>query len=841
LRRIARVVVWLLFCVSILGLVPSGAIAADNTSGVTAADNTSPPSTLTETHDGVAFGLVPIQASEIPPFPAIGAGTRPNPIGPYDSATTPGNLVVLHRRPPDWLHAPDGSYKGLSDPATCTPQITVTGKLYARDGSGVVRPMSWASVWIFDVDLDINFNQPFPNEMGIVLAGDDGSFSAGPFCNQDGTDTSNRKDIMVVAVSLSSAAQVLRYYIFGPWQWDPYVYSGWTSQFDNAASGTLDVGRWVVPENTRAADAFAAYGIWSGVLAGWDLVRNRVSPTYAPPKVEVHYPRPYCDFPLPPPEFGWYSADCPNLEPFPHYMVPGSKCGWLRPDDPWTVLDSPHSGDCADHWDDFDWQIHLDSLASARNPFVVNHLYGHYIMQRKYGGGYPSNGANPASSSRFAGDFDENGNCGGVTPSYELYCELRLTANYSSHDSSFGRQIAWAEGLADAFALRALATRPGGQVTDVFAFTRSTGEVWSVAFETTAPSSSQHIEHPVTATLWDLADSWTDGLDDYAGSFDSVWKAFLHARANTLREFWDNWRAALHLEAFRAREALAQNGFVTSRSTLRTPTASDVGPNYVHLCWTTTNPTDLSKIEVHKSTTANFVPSTATLWTTIIDTRTCQDVTGLSPGVTYYFELITYGRSAFPANSNQVSATPGQPPSTIEGYVKDSGGSAINGAVVTIKRPSGSTSTATTNSNGFYSFTVNALGYHLVWAVASGYTPTSCGNWLNVDQYGTVYPLNFTLRSGTGIAPICVDNIVVEGVRVTVTNSTGHEVYSALTDANGMVLGKMGLAPGTYTVRASWTGFGGCRYSGIMYVTIPPGQGPTIEMQYAGGGDKCPV
>jgi hypothetical protein len=207
--------------------------------------------------------------------------------------------------------------------------------------------------------------------------------------------------------------------------------------------------------------------------------------------------------------------------------------------------------------------------------------------------------------------------------------------------------------------------------TDVFAFHRPDGAVWSFAFETKPASGSEGIEHAVAASLWDLSDSWIDGLDNYAGGFGRVWQAFTYARTNTFREFWDNWRMALHSEAFGAREALAQNGFVTSRSTLNTASISDIGADYVHLCWTTVNQADLSKIEVHKSTTANFIPSAATLWTTITDTRTCQDVTGLSAVTTYYFELITSGRSGFPSHSNQVSAIPGYYLTISAGYGGD--------------------------------------------------------------------------------------------------------------------------------------------------------------------------
>lgn len=176
-------------------------------------------------------------------------------------------------------------------------------------------------------------------------------------------------------------------------------------------------------------------------------------------------------------------------------------------------------------------------------------------------------------------------------------------------------------------------------------------------------------------------------------------------------------------------------------------------------------------------------------------------------------------------------------PSAIEGYVTGSGGSPVNGAVITVTSPSWSTSTATTNSNGYYSLPVSELGTYRLSAAASSYTSYCKWQYVSNNQ-DTVYRVDFPLSTGTAsMAPIYVrgDGGYVAGASVSVTNCYGTQVYSGRTDSNGMAPGVTGLTHGNFMVYAAWSEGGvecpevSYAWRGSMALTVPPNQNVTVN------------
>ncbi len=626
-----------------------------------ASHTTSP---FTEDQSGMAVSFVTVSTGELPPtFPTLSPGARPSALG------LPSDAYLLDPSP-TWLRDPDSGFTGdQTDPASCPDTVSVTGYFYGYDAAGAIRPLTWATAWIFDVDYEYSTALgryiPTPKFVASALLDDSGFLSSSAICNRDGT--SSRKDIVVAIVPMSTAARVVRMRtdislrdpIVFDWIFTRYVYSSWTPQFNNVADGTFPVGKWILPIDTRVDDAFRAYSVWSGILAGWDLVSSRISPPFSNiSQVEVHYLAPICYDPFLNPN---PYTTCPG-EPFPHYMVAGSKCGWTG-----TSRPGPIAADCPEHWDDFWWQIHLDSRVSARNSFVVNHLYAHYVMQRFYNGVYPSNGATRAESSRFAGDFDENANCSGTTPSYQLHCNARFTADYALYDSTHGNEIAWVEGFADAFALRAMATRPGGSETSVFSFQwsaldpNSPNTAWSFDFEPWRSGNLASKEMTVAGVLRDLDDSLGDGYDTYAGGFDRLWKAFYYTYVNNIREYWASWIGQFHLDhpqVTGAAESFRQSDLVTYRAkNLATLCAMSTA---ITIRWDNYDSWDFSKLEVHMSTSQGFTPDDSTKQTTIWYADTFSwTKSGLMPGTTYYFELVAFNLVAlWPAHSDKAGGIP---------------------------------------------------------------------------------------------------------------------------------------------------------------------------------------
>ena len=89
--------------------------------------------------------------------------------------------------------------------------------------------------------------------------------------------------------------------------------------------------------------------------------------------------------------------------------------------------------------------------------------------------------------------------------------------------------------------------------------------------------------------------------------------------------------------------------------TLRDP--YNIKSNSVDLSWSPSPDLDFSYYEIHVSKTSNFTPSTATLAGTN-NTRndTLDTVTGLEPGETYYFKVVSVDTSNNRGISNEVSA-----------------------------------------------------------------------------------------------------------------------------------------------------------------------------------------
>lgn len=623
--------------------------------GEAAASHTS--SSFKEASNGMAVTMVPIGSGEIPAVPGWSAQNTPGAL--TTPLTTDFDIPFTSAD----LHDPDPGLIALPDPSNseCTRWASATGYFYGWDSNGVERPLSFATVWLWDLD---RFDDPNLGpilglaSIGAYLLDYDGYLDTGPFCNQDGPNAGT-KDLLVEVVPASTAAKVVRYKVvdlLNPWNFQSTVYSAWHPfQRDNIADGNRWLGRRIVPMDTRVSDAFTVYSLWSGVLAGWDLIANRVGLSFSDiPQVEVHHLGPLLG-----------DDPAPGAEPFPHYMVAGSGCGWTGPFDPF----GPDSSDCAAHWDDLEWQIHIDTAISARNPFVVNHLYGHYVMQRYHNGWYPSNDGSPATSSRYAGDFDEFTICDNTGTSYQLYCYRRISYDYWKFDLTWHVKITWAEAFADAFALAAMESRPGGGATSVFNFQHNptgtmAGQTWSVDFEVPSTLGLVYREKTVAAALHDVMDQGIDGSDDYAGTFSRIWEAFTQGQHLNLQEFWNAWFSVFHDEHLNtlidtpilgAQRSLSQNGFLPSETSLST--GGPPTPSSISLAWTKADDTDFSRYEVHKSTSAGFTPSSSTLVTTIYSqSQKSYTVEGLVCSRAYYFEVVVYETDGWKRASNKIQA-----------------------------------------------------------------------------------------------------------------------------------------------------------------------------------------
>src|SRR5690606_18782920 len=94
-------------------------------------------------------------------------------------------------------------------------------------------------------------------------------------------------------------------------------------------------------------------------------------------------------------------------------------------------------------------------------------------------------------------------------------------------------------------------------------------------------------------------------------------------------------------------------------------TAVAVSPTRIDLAWIN-NSTIATQIEVHRSTTPGFVPTSATRIQTLAASATAYQDTTASPGTTYYYRVRALTMHGIPsAPSNQASATTGVLPSVL--------------------------------------------------------------------------------------------------------------------------------------------------------------------------------
>jgi hypothetical protein len=165
-------------------------------------------------------------------------------------------------------------------------------------------------------------------------------------------------------------------------------------------------------------------------------------------------------------------------------------------------------------------------------------------------------------------------------------------------------------------------------------------------------------------------------------------------------------------------------------------------------------------------------------------------------------------------------------PGSISGHVTDSStGSAIAGASVSFSGGS-----ALTDSNGAYAFTGVPAGTYSLTASHSGYANATSSVTVSAGVAATLnFQLTPTVSTGPGTITGRVTNISTGGAvsGATVSYSGG----STTTDTNGAYTFS-GVAPGTYNVTASHTGF----FNVTNPVTVSSGTTATLNFALATGG-----
>ena len=146
---------------------------------------------------------------------------------------------------------------------------------------------------------------------------------------------------------------------------------------------------------------------------------------------------------------------------------------------------------------------------------------------------------------------------------------------------------------------------------------------------------------------------------------------------------------------------------------------------------------------------------------------------------------------------------------TLSGTITDSGtGTGLDGATVTLTLPDSTTQTTTTSAAGLYSFTGLAAGTYDLAVTASGYQDGSAtGIQVSADTtqdlaLDPAAPATYTLSGTVQLSDQSAGSYDGATVKI-VTGGTGQ----ATTDASGAYQ-IAGLAPGTYQVEASKTGYG---------------------------------
>ncbi|MHB8580197.1 MAG: carboxypeptidase regulatory-like domain-containing protein [Ignavibacteriaceae bacterium] len=154
---------------------------------------------------------------------------------------------------------------------------------------------------------------------------------------------------------------------------------------------------------------------------------------------------------------------------------------------------------------------------------------------------------------------------------------------------------------------------------------------------------------------------------------------------------------------------------------------------------------------------------------------------------------------------------------SISGTVKDTSGMGINNAFVTaFDSATGQSHMAITDTNGNYTIKALAQGSYYVMFFARGYEPQF---YPNADEWEKATPVNvsdsvinlnsvlFSDHQSTAFGDVIGDihsdkGNPLPGVLVTLKDSTGETIGSAVTDANGSY-SISGLAQGNYTIIAS--------------------------------------
>lgn len=181
------------------------------------------------------------------------------------------------------------------------------------------------------------------------------------------------------------------------------------------------------------------------------------------------------------------------------------------------------------------------------------------------------------------------------------------------------------------------------------------------------------------------------------------------------------------------------------------------------------------------------------------------DTSQLAPG-SHQIKYILYDKGLNEASVTQSIIVSGA--SAIQGYVRSSSGAAISGATVSTNTGG---YTTTSGSTGYFTLANVAPGTYNVTASKTGYnSQTNTGIAVTANQATTT---NFSLISSTGSLIGYVkdaSNNAISGALVS-TNTGG---YSATSSSDGSYI-LSNVAPGTYSVTASKTGYTPQTKSGI--------------------------